>query len=291
LIGKLAKRLGSTLVLPEWVKTQVQHVVGNRRRLIALRMAYLILVGALLIGSIFAFLPQIQAHSDQSQTQQKVIDESAVRKEYAERVSKNYNFAFGKGNISTPGNAAVEGNTFLEPDAFPTADYCGHCHKEAYHQWRQSLHSNSFRTPFYRTSVNLLIKTKGIEFSRHCDSCHNPIAVLSGGLTQNSIVDRKFDQDGVTCTTCHSVQKLQSTLGNGGYVMGVPAVLVDEKGERIPGLVPDSEILAHLDRHSKAVMQTFYTTPEFCSACHKANLPNTLNDYKCRPLNSRNGIH
>ena len=62
--------------------------------------------------------------------------------------------------------------------------------------------------------------------------------------------------------------------------MGVPAVMVDEKGNRIPGIVPDSEILAHLDRHSKAVMQDFYHTPEFCSACHKANLPPPLNDYK-----------
>ncbi|WP_433969074.1 multiheme c-type cytochrome [Tunturiibacter gelidiferens] len=264
----------------KWAKAQMRRVVGNRRRLAVARGAYVSLVGVLALGSVLAFLPRIQAHSDLSQTQQKITDEAAVRKEYADKVARSYNFAFGKGNISTPGNAAVEGDTFLEPDAFPTADYCGHCHKEAYHQWRQSLHSNSFRTPFYRTSVNILIRTKGIEFSRHCDSCHNPIAVLGGGLTQNSLVDRKFDQDGLTCTTCHSVQKLQSTLGNGGYVMGVPAVLVDEKGVRIPGMVPDSEILAHLDRHSKAVMQTFYRTPEFCSACHKANLPNPLNDYK-----------
>ena len=168
----------------------------------------------------------------------------------------------------------------FEPGAFPKAEYCGHCHEEAYHQWRQALHSNSFRTPFYRTSVNILIRTKGIEFSRHCDSCHNPIAVLSGALTQDSHVDRSFDQDGLTCTTCHSIQRLQSTSGNGGYVMGVPAVMVDEKGNRIPGEVPFGDILEHPERHSQAVMQPFYRTPEFCAACHKANLPNPLNDYK-----------
>jgi len=167
----------------------------------------------------------------------------------------------------------VEGNTFLQPDAFPNASYCGHCHQEAYHQWQQSLHRNSFRTPFYRASVNILLNTKGIEFTRHCDSCHNPVAVLAGGLTQNSVVDRKFDQDGLTCMTCHSIQKVQSTLGNGGYVMGVPSVLVDENGNRIPGVPPDAEIMAHLDRHSKAVMQPLLHTPEFCAACHKANRP------------------
>ena len=263
-------------------RRNAQRLLHAARNSVAVRTGYSLVVVALSIASIVAFIPKqkIQAHSDETQTQQKVTDQDAARKLYADHVAKSYNFAFGPGNISLPGNGAVEGNTFLQPDAFPTADYCGKCHKEAYHEWRQSLHSNSFRTPFYRTSVNILMRTKGIEFARHCDSCHNPVAVLGGGLTQASVVDRGFDQDGLTCMTCHSVQKLQSTNGNGGYVMGVPSVIVDEKGNRIPGLVSDAEILAHLDRHSKAVMQPIYRSPEFCSACHKANLPNPLNGYK-----------
>jgi tetratricopeptide (TPR) repeat protein len=199
---------------------------------------------------------------------------------YSDEIRKTYSFVFLKDNLSLPGNAATEDNRFIPANAFPPAEYCGHCHQEAYHQWRQALHSNSFRAPFYRASVNILIRTKGIEFSRHCDSCHNPIAVVSGALTSDPHVDRSFDKDGLTCTVCHSVQRLQSTSGNGGYVLGVPAVMVDENGRRIPGEVPDEEILKHPDRHSKAVMQSFYRTPEFCAACHKANLPSTLNDYK-----------
>jgi Flp pilus assembly protein TadD len=205
---------------------------------------------------------------------------SEQTKNHSEEIWKSYNFLFGLGNFSLPGNAATEDNHFIQPGAFPKAEYCGHCHEEAYHQWRQALHSNSFRTPFYRTSVNILIRTKGIEFSRHCDSCHNPIAVVSGALTKESQVDRSFDGDGLTCTTCHSIQRLQSTSGNGGYVMGVPAVMTDENGKRIPGEVPFGDIIGHPERHAKAVMQSFYRTPEFCAACHKANLPNPLNDYK-----------
>jgi Flp pilus assembly protein TadD len=199
---------------------------------------------------------------------------------YSDQIRKSYNFLFGKDNFSLPGNAATQNNEFIPAAAFPSAEYCGHCHEEAYHQWRQALHSNSFRTPFYRTSVNILIRTKGIEFSRHCDSCHNPIAVVSGALTKDGQVDRSFDADGLTCTTCHSIQGLRSTSGNGGYVMGVPAVMVDENGKRIPGEVPFGDIIEHPERHSKAVMQSFYRTPEFCAACHKANLPNPLNEYK-----------
>jgi tetratricopeptide (TPR) repeat protein len=124
-------------------------------------------------------------------------------------------------------------------------------------------------------------KTRGIAFARHCDSCHNPIGVLGAALTEDSKVDRaRFDSDGLTCTTCHSVLKLNSTNGNASVEMGVPSVIVDANGNRIPGEVPFAEILRHPERHSKAVMHDFLHTPEFCAACHKANLPSPLNDYK-----------
>jgi hypothetical protein len=76
------------------------------------------------------------------------------------------------------------------------------------------------------------------------------------------------------------LQKLNSTNGNAGLEMGVPAVIVDEKGNRIPGEVPFDQILRHPERHSKAVMHDILHKPEFCAACHKANLPEPLNDYK-----------
>jgi tetratricopeptide (TPR) repeat protein len=205
---------------------------------------------------------------------------TAPEREYSNKIAQGYNYRFGKGSYSLPGNAATEDGNFLRAGAFPEAEYCAHCHEEAYRQWRQSLHSNAFRTPFYRTSVNILIRTKGIEFARHCDSCHNPVGVVAGALTTNSPLDRSFDRDGLTCMTCHSIQRVQSTLGNGGFVMGVPAVMVDENGNRIPGEVPFGDILEHPERHSKAVMRDLLHQPEFCSACHKANLPPLLNEYK-----------
>ena len=199
---------------------------------------------------------------------------------YDKAIRETYDFSIIHSSLSAPGNAATQSDKFIPPTAFPKAEYCGKCHAEAYSQWRQSLHSNSFREPFYRASVNILRDTKGIQFTRHCDSCHNPISVISGALTKDSQVDRSFDQDGLTCMTCHSIQRVQPTLGNGSFVMGVPAVMVDQNGKPIPGEVPDSEISAHPERHSQAVMKDFLHTPEFCSACHKANLPNPLNGYK-----------
>ena len=201
------------------------------------------------------------------------------RATYSRAVSEHYNYRFGADKPFLPSNAATDTGEFIDSKSFATAKYCGHCHQEAHAEWRQSAHANSFRAPWYVKNVNLLINGKGIEYARHCEGCHNPIALTSGAMTQNSPVNRKFDQDGVTCSVCHSIQKVDAR-GTGSYVMGQPAVMVDESGKPISGEVSDKEILAHLDRHSKAVMKDFYRTSEFCGVCHKAALPRQLNDYK-----------
>lgn len=233
-----------------------------------------------LIATLVCMLGAAESHPAADAPKYTPHDEAAARKAYSEQVLKNYSLPFAKDKYFLPGNASTEGNQFIEPGEFMDAKYCGHCHQEAYREWRQSLHGNSFRSPFYRFSVNILVRSKGIEYARHCDSCHNPIAVFAGAMTPDSTINRLSDRDGLTCTTCHSIVSVQSKLGNGGYEMAVPSALVDEKGIRIPGWVPDAEILAHLDRHAKAVMQPIYRTPEYCEACHKANLPPMLNGYK-----------
>jgi tetratricopeptide (TPR) repeat protein/nitrate/TMAO reductase-like tetraheme cytochrome c subunit len=225
-----------------------------------------------LAGAMF-FIPRgVKASSEADEA-------AAARHEYTEKVAAKYNYRYGKEFPFLPSNATTDNGEFLDPKSFPTAEYCGHCHQESHKEWRESAHSNANRVPYYLRNVALLNDSKGIEFSRHCEGCHDPIALVSGQLTQAGPKKRPYDQDGVTCMVCHSIQKVD-LRGTGSYVMGVPAVLVDEDGKPITRKVSDGEILAHLDRHSKAVMRDLYRTPEFCSSCHKAALPHTLNDYK-----------
>ena len=198
---------------------------------------------------------------------------------FHDSISHRYNYAFGKDSPFLPSNAMSYNGQFLNPRSFPTAEYCGHCHKAAYTQWRESVHSNSFRQPWYLKNVNSLIDEKGVQFSRHCEGCHNPVALFSGDLSQGMPKKRPFETEGITCSTCHSIQSTDTT-GTGSYVMGPPAVLVDENGAPITRQVSDADILAHLDRHSKAVMRPLLKTPEFCAACHKAAIPTELDDYK-----------
>jgi tetratricopeptide (TPR) repeat protein len=198
---------------------------------------------------------------------------------FHDSVAARYNYAFGHDTPFAPSNATSSNGQFLNPKSFYTAEYCGHCHQEAYHQWRQTAHGNSFRAPWYLKNVNSLIDEKGVQYSRHCEGCHNPVALLSGDLSQGMPKKRPFEDEGVTCSTCHSIIATDTT-GTGSYVMGTPAVLVDENGAPITTSVSDADILAHLDRHSKAVMRPLYKTSEFCAACHKAAIPRTLDDYK-----------
>jgi tetratricopeptide (TPR) repeat protein len=207
------------------------------------------------------------------------VSAAAQRAAYSQAVAEHYRYPFGEDRPFLPSNATTDTGQFIDSKSFPTAKYCGHCHQEAYAQWRQTAHANSFRAPWYIKNTSMLRDTKGIEFTRHCEGCHNPIALVSGALTKGSPIDRHFDEDGVTCMVCHSLEKVD-TRGTGSYVIAQPTVIVDADGKPIYGEVSDKEILAHLDRHTKAVMKDFYRTSEFCSGCHKAALPKMLNGYK-----------
>lgn len=207
--------------------------------------------------------------------------DAETRADYNQKISEHYVDRFRAGHHFLPSNATTDTGQFIDRKSFTTlsADYCGHCHQESHKEWRESAHANSFRAPWYVYNVNMLNDEKGLSFSRHCEGCHNPTALLTGALTDGGPRSRPFDKDGITCVVCHSIQSV-SKYGTGGYVLAEPAVMVDENGKPIHGAVPDSEILAHLDRHSAAVMKPFYKTSEFCAACHKAALPAMLNNYK-----------
>ena len=199
-------------------------------------------------------------------------------KSYTAEISKTYDLKFGP-NPFSPSNATTTTGTFIPGEMFVASKRCGACHTDAHAQWRQSAHGNAFREPFYQKNVKDLQTQKGIEFTRHCESCHNPAALFSGALTKKSHVKRPFDDDGVSCIACHSIQSANSR-GIGGYVMGEPALLVKEDGTRLLAGVTDQQILDDIPSHRRAMMRPLLKQPEFCGACHKSQVPRELNDYK-----------
>ena len=205
-------------------------------------------------------------------------DNENVDESYVSQITKTYDFKFGP-NPFSPGNATTTTGTFIPGEMFVPSKRCGQCHTDAHAQWRQSAHGNAFREPFYQKNVKDLQNQKGIEFTRHCESCHNPAALFAGALTRNSHVKRPFDDDGVSCIACHSIQSANGR-GIGGYVMGEPALLVKEDGTRLISDVTDQQILDDIPSHRRAMMRPLLKSPEFCAACHKSQVPRELNDYK-----------
>ncbi|MDX6612236.1 MAG: hypothetical protein QOD75_1422 [Blastocatellia bacterium] len=224
------------------------------------------------VGGLFAAVAFLAARGATAD-----LSEPTASINYSEEISKNYDFKFGP-NPFAPGNATSATGTFIPGDKFIPSARCGACHTDAHAQWRQSAHGNAFREPFYQKNVKDLQSQKGIEFTRHCESCHNPAALFSGALTKSSKVKRPFDEDGVSCIACHSIQAATSQ-GIGGYVMGEPALLVKEDGTRLID-VKDQQVLDDIPSHRRAMMRPLLKTAEFCGACHKSQVPRELNDYK-----------
>ena len=183
----------------------------------------------------------------------------------------------------SPSNARTEDGGLIPVEQFFSAKRCVGCHQDTHAAWSESLHRNAAREPFYRESVDILLRTRGIEFTRHCESCHTPVALFSGALTKDAPRQQApftaLDDEGVTCTVCHSITGARLD-GTGSFTIRRPALLAKEDGTPIFGNFTDEQILADVPGHKRAVMRPLLRQPEFCATCHKVDAPAELNGYK-----------
>lgn len=186
-------------------------------------------------------------------------------------------------NAFNPSNARTTDGNFIPVEEFFPASRCASCHADTHKSWSQSLHRNAAREPFYRESADILLHTRGIELTRHCESCHTPIALFSGALTKISARQEapftKLDDEGITCSVCHSITEARLD-GTGSFTIRRPALLAREDGTPIFGDFTDAQILADVPAHKRAVMRPLLKQPEFCATCHKVDAPPGLNNYK-----------
>src|SRR5262245_8997065 len=183
-----------------------------------------------------------------------------------------------------PSATRTLGGYFVSPETFMMDEYCMKCHEDIYKDHLHSAHKfSSFNNPAYLFSVRETRKTAGIQASRWCAGCHDPVPFLSGQFD-----DPKFDDEknptahaGITCTVCHAMVKVNSTRGNGDYVIEEPEhypfafsknAFLQEVNNRL--------IKAKPDFHKKTFLKPFHKTSDFCSTCHKVSLPVELNQYK-----------
>lgn len=188
-----------------------------------------------------------------------------------------YQLPFGS-NPFAPSNAKTTTGRLIAQSEFIPAARCAKCHGETHAEWAESAHRNSFREPFYQANVEHLIRDRDITVTRHCESCHNPAALFSGSLTRDAKAARPFDDEGVSCSVCHSIQSV-TTEGIGSYTIAPPALLEFEDGRRVRD-ASDEEVLKNLGAHSRAMARPLLKQPELCATCHKSAILPELNGRK-----------
>ncbi|MEZ5292605.1 MAG: multiheme c-type cytochrome [Vicinamibacterales bacterium] len=168
-------------------------------------------------------------------------------------------------------------------------DYCAECHADAHRGWLASAHHfSSFNNPVYAASVKetrkvVLARDGGVDASRWCAGCHDPVPLFSGAFSRPDF-DTEHDptsQAGITCTACHAIDRVNSTRGNGDYTIREP--------RHYPFAFSSSPMLRALSKrliearpafHKATFLKPLHRTAEFCSTCHKVHIPGALNDYK-----------
>lgn len=188
-----------------------------------------------------------------------------------------------------PSLARTAGGNFIPARTLMMDEYCKECHADAYEGWFHSAHHfSSFNNPVYLFSIQetrrvLMERDGDVKASRWCAGCHDPVPFFSGAFD-----DPNYDVEadptahaGVTCTSCHAIVEVHSTVGNGAYTIEEPL--------HYPFAFSSNQVLRFLNRqlikarpelHKKTFLKPLHQSAEFCSVCHKVSLPGELTHYK-----------
>ena len=196
----------------------------------------------------------------------------------------------------------AEGAAYFQPSRVKTSDgnliparslmmddYCRQCHPDAYEGWFHSVHHfASFNNAPYRATVRearrvALERDGSVKAVRFCAGCHDVVPFLSGAFDQKEFDDVRDPtaHAGITCTVCHAVTRVNSTVGNGDYTLEQPL--------HYPFAYSANPVLQYINHqlvrakpsfHKQTFLKPLHKTAEFCAACHKVHLPGELTKYK-----------
>jgi len=88
-------------------------------------------------------------------------------------------------------------------------------------------------------------------------------------------------QAGITCTACHAITHVNSTMGNADYTIDEPIHYpFAYRSNAVLQFVNHTLVKAKPDFHKRTFLKPLHQTAEFCSTCHKVSLPVELTKYK-----------
>jgi Flp pilus assembly protein TadD len=194
----------------------------------------------------------------------------------------------GAGSASPffPSSADTNVHGIIPATFFMTSDSCGRCHTEIYEEWKSSAHHfSSFNNQWYRRSIEYMQDVVGTKPSKWCAGCHDHAVFFNGRFDRpiKPQIDTPEAQAGLTCTSCHAIVHVGSTMGQGHFDVEYPP-LHDLAASNQPLLRFVHDQLTYIDPkpHREIFLKPFHTdqTPEFCSTCHKVHLDVPVNAYR-----------
>ena len=190
---------------------------------------------------------------------------------------------FFPSSVRTTHGGTVDANVYMGSESCARSG----CHPDVYDQWQSSAHHfSSFNNQWYRKSIEYMQEVVGIEASKWCGGCHDP-AILQSGMMDRpiaEIVDTEEAQTGLSCTACHMISSIQSSMGQGDYEITVPPLHGLATSDN-PLLNKVHDMLVKLDPepHRRTFIKPFFeneSSPEFCASCHKVHLDVPVNSYR-----------
>jgi tetratricopeptide (TPR) repeat protein len=185
-----------------------------------------------------------------------------------------------------PSSARTNVGGIIPANFFMTSAACGRCHKDIYDQWNSSAHHfSSFNNQWYRKSIEYMQDVVGTKPSKWCAGCHDHAVFFNGRFDRpiKEQIDTPEAQAGLSCTSCHSIVHVGSTMGQGDFTVEYPP-LHDLAVSDNKLLSWTHDYLINLDPapHRKTFLKSFHTlqTPEFCASCHKVHLDVPVNAYR-----------
>jgi tetratricopeptide (TPR) repeat protein len=185
-----------------------------------------------------------------------------------------------------PSSANTTVNRTIPANFFLTSESCARCHREIYDQWNSSAHHfSSFNNQWYRKSIEYMQDVVGTKPSKWCAGCHDHAVFFNGRFDKpiREQIDTPEAQAGLGCTSCHAITRVNSTMGQGDFVVEYPP-LHDLATSKNPILSSLHDWLLYLDPkpHRETFLKPFHReqTPEFCASCHKVHLDVPVNAYR-----------
>lgn len=180
-----------------------------------------------------------------------------------------------------------------------SAKTCAACHPDQAQQWQSSAHAHSPEDAYYQAVAGIFMQENGVEASRLCAGCHNPVGLLSGEITTQApltlatpvatpavavSIQKAYKvrglrvalsispnaAEGVTCVICHQTVKAAAQPENASLQLSADNLL-------LPGTILGELALRSAPAdHRAALMRSTILQAELCGACHNLSLPSGL---------------